>query len=35
VRAVQGSPLEIVLPWLALGPVVGLLMLRPLLTAQR
>jgi MFS transporter, DHA1 family, inner membrane transport protein len=35
VRAVQGWPLEIVLPWLALGPVVGLLMLRPLLTAQR
>ena len=31
VRAAQGWPLAQVLPWLALGPVLGLWMLRPLL----
>jgi MFS family permease len=35
VRAVQGRPLEFVLPWLALGPVLGLIMLRPLLRPRR
>jgi MFS transporter, DHA1 family, inner membrane transport protein len=33
VRAAQVSPLGQVLPWLALGPVLGLWMLRPLLRA--
>jgi hypothetical protein len=31
VRASQAWPLALVLPWLALGPVLGLWMLRPLL----
>ena len=33
VRAAQGWPLAQVLPWLALGPMLGLWMLRPLLRA--
>ena len=35
VRAVQAWPLAQVLPWLALGPVLGLWMLRPLLPGAR
>ena len=34
VRAAQAWPLAAVLPWLALGPVLGLWMLRPLLRAK-
>jgi hypothetical protein len=35
VRAAQAWPLAQVLPWLALGPVLGLWMLRPLLPGAR
>ena len=35
VRAAQAWPLALVLPWLALGPIFGLWMFRPLLRASR
>jgi MFS family permease len=35
VRAAQGRPLELVLPFLAIGPVLGLWMLSPLLRRRR
>jgi DHA1 family inner membrane transport protein len=34
VAAAQAWPLARVLPWLALGPLVGLWMMRPLLTSR-
>lgn len=34
VRAVQAWPLAAVLPWMALGPVLGLWMLRPLVVPK-
>lgn len=35
VRATQAWPLPVVLPWLGLGPALGLLMFRPLLRGRR